>query len=120
MKGAKINLIHVYPKDLVSNAENQITIKMNEVKKIIFKTFQNVSKLRLKIKLFFKSNFRRFADNSPIEREFFLLTLTDIDFIMIKAKLSNDQISARFLIQLQKLNLTHQINLKLFLISKTE
>lgn len=32
-KGAKINLIHVYPKDLVSNVENQITIKMNEVKK---------------------------------------------------------------------------------------
>ena len=35
--------------------------------------------------------FKRYGDNSSIEREFLLMALSDIDLIMIKAKLSNLQ-----------------------------
>ena len=35
--------------------------------------------------------FKRYGDNSSIEREFMLMILSNIDLIMIKAKISNKQ-----------------------------
>jgi hypothetical protein len=40
-----------------------------------------------------KDNFKRYGDNGKIKKEFMLLALSNIELIMIKAKVAQDQSS---------------------------
>jgi len=49
---------------------------------------ENKEKIRMK-----KDNFKRYGDNGKIKKEFMLLALSNIELIMIKAKVAQDQSS---------------------------
>lgn len=69
LAGSNINIFHVYPHQIIPNEDNNIVIHLHE------------------------DDFKRYGDNGIIKKEFMLLALSDIDLIMIKAKVSAFQSS---------------------------